>query len=276
VRRLRVAVHLYPSLGCTLLSPSTCRTKMANPRQRRKAKSSTHKAISHSRRAKKILKKMPAIRGPKALQDAWDKSKTVHQNYAALGLQLSLVPTQSGGSERILLPPNGSTGGVPVSGAAKPIEAEFSTTPPIPRGFGRIIRDASGNVISVDLPQSEEIQRDVQKNQLPEVDVDEKTMNDWVGGLNKMQQNDTDARELLSPSARSTNPVAALEKLSASARAIPRHSSCGERSYIARLIQKYGDDYKSMARDRRLNPEQKTAGELRRAVGKAGGLESFS
>jgi nucleolar protein 16 len=103
--------------------------------------------------------------------------------------------------------PNGSDGGVPVSGAAKSVEAEFSTTSPIPRGFGRIIRDASGNVVSVDLPQSEEIQRDVQKNQLAEADVDEKTMSDWVGVLNKMQQNDIDGRELLSSSARSTNPV---------------------------------------------------------------------
>lgn len=68
----------------------------------------------------------------------------------------------------------------------------------------------------------------------------------------------------------------ALERLSASARALPRHSSCGERSYLARLIQKYGDDYESMARDRRLNPEQKTVGELRKAVGRAGGIESFS
>lgn len=32
---------------------------MANPRQRRKAKSSTHKAISHSKRAKRLQKKMP-------------------------------------------------------------------------------------------------------------------------------------------------------------------------------------------------------------------------
>ncbi|OAX40043.1 hypothetical protein K503DRAFT_768956 [Rhizopogon vinicolor AM-OR11-026] len=248
---------------------------MANPRQRRKAKSSTHKAVSHSRRAKKILRKMPVIRAPKVLQDAWDKSKTVRQNYAALGLQLSLVPTESGGSERTLIYPNGSAGGGPVSGTAKSIEANSSTSS-IPSGFGRIIRDASGNVMSIDLPQSEEIQQHgVQHTQLPEPDVDERAMKDWVGGLNKIGQNDLDQEKLLSPSARSTNPVTALEKLSASGRALPRHSSCGERSYLARLIQKYGDDYESMARDRRLNAEQKTVGELRRAVAKAGGMESL-
>ncbi|OJA17430.1 hypothetical protein AZE42_04813, partial [Rhizopogon vesiculosus] len=270
----------------SLLSPSTCEFKMANPRQRRKAKSSTHKAVSHSRRAKKILRKMPAIQAPKVLQDAWDKSKTVRQNYTALGLQLSLVPTESGGSERTSIHPNGSAGGGPVSGTAKSVEADSSTSSSIPNGFGRIIRDASGNVMSIDLPQSEEIQQHgVQHTQLPEPDVDERAMKDWVGGLNKIHQNDLDSQKLLSQSARSTNPVAvptasalsyALEKLSASGRALPRHSSCGERSYLARLIQKYGDDYDSMARDRRLNTEQKTVGELKRAVGRAGGMESLS
>ncbi|KAG2149393.1 ribosome biogenesis protein Nop16 [Suillus clintonianus] len=242
---------------------------MANPRQRRKAKSSTHKAVSHSRRAQKILKKMPVIRGPKALQDAWDKSKTLHQNYAALGLQVALTPTQSGGSERTLIPPKGSASTGSVSGIVKPVEAGPSN---IPRGFGRIIRDEFGNVIRIDLPESEEMQDCVPNSELPEVEVDEKTMHDWVGCLDKI--NDQNNAQVSSVGGR--HAVVELEKLSASGRTVPRHSSCGERSYLARLIQKYGDDYDSMARDRRLNPEQKTVGELKRAVGKAGGVETFS
>lgn len=215
------------------------------------------------------------IRGPKALQDAWDKSKTVRQNYAALGLQLALTPTQSGGSERTLIPPKGSASAGSVSGTVKSVEAGPSTSSTIPRGFGRIIRDASGNVIRIDLPESEEIQHCAQNTELPEADVDEKTMDDWVGCLNKIQRHDTTDARVSSPSTRGTHPVVVLEKLSASGRILPRHSSCGERSYLARLIQKYGDDYERMARDRRLNPEQKTVGELKRAVGKAGGVESF-
>lgn len=88
------------------------------------------------------------------------------------------------------------------------MEVDSSTVLSIPNGFGRIIRDASGNVISIDLPQSEEIQDGIQQRQLPEPDVDEKSMKDWVGGLNKIHHNDADARELLSSSARSMNPVA--------------------------------------------------------------------
>lgn len=247
---------------------------MANPRQRRKAKSSTHKTVSHSRRAQKLLKKMPVIRGPKALQDAWDKSKTVHQNYAALGLQFALTPTQSGGTERALIPPKGLAGAGSVSATPRSIESGPST---IPRGFGRIIRDEFGNVIRIDLSEFEEIQDSVQNTELPEADVNEKTMDDWVGCLNKIQHpNDAmDSRGLPLSSAQEAHPVVVLEKLSASGRVLPRHSSCGERSYLARLIQKYGDNYERMAKDRRLNPEQKTVGELRRAVGKAGGVESF-
>lgn len=235
---------------------------MANPRQRRKAKSSTHRTVSHSRRAQKLMRKMPVIRGPKALQDAWDKSKTVHQNYAALGLQFALTPTQSGGAERTLISSKGSAG----TGTAT-LGAGLST---IPRGFGRIIRDEFGNVVRIDLPEAEETQDCEENTGLPEADVDEKTMDNWVGCLNKIQE---DARGLSSSSAQETLPE--LEKLSASGRVVPRHSSCGERSYLARLIQKYGDNYEGMTRDRRLNPEQKTVGELKRAVTKAGGIESL-
>lgn len=42
--------------------------------------------------------------------------------------------------------------------------------------------------------------------------------------------------------------------------------------YLARLIQKHGEDVESMARDRRLNPEQRTTGELRRGIRRAGGV----
>jgi nucleolar protein 16 len=247
---------------------------MANPRQRRKAKSSTHKTVSHSRRAQKLLRKMPVIRGPKALQDAWDKSKTVHQNYDALGLQFALTPTQSGGAERVLPRPKGSAEAESVPASHKSVESCPST---IPSGFGRIIRDDFGNVIRVDLPETEEIQDSEQNTELPEADVDDKSMNDWVGCLKKKYppNNTMDARGSSSSSAQGIHPVVELERLSASGRALPRHSSCGERSYLGRLIQKYGDNYERMARDRRLNPEQKTVGELKRAVGKAGGVESF-
>jgi nucleolar protein 16 len=55
-----------------------------------------------------------------------------------------------------------------------------------------------------------------------------------------------------------------------------RHSSMREISYLKKLISVYGVDSERMAKDRKLNPEQRTAGELRRALRNArldGGVE---
>ncbi len=49
-----------------------------------------------------------------------------------------------------------------------------------------------------------------------------------------------------------------------------RYSAHGEVHYLRRLVDKYGEDMEKMARDRKLNPEQRTAGELGRALKRAG------
>lgn len=54
---------------------------------------------------------------------------------------------------------------------------------------------------------------------------------------------------------------------------VPRHSSHGELGLLRRLIDKHGADVEAMARDRRLNAAQRTAGELGRALRKAGLLD---
>lgn len=112
-----------------------------------------------------------------------------------------MTPTQSGGAERTLIPPKGSVSAEPVSATLDSVGAGLST---IPRGFGRIIRDEFGNVIRIDLPEAEEIQDSEQTTELPEADVDEKTMDDWVGCLNKIH----DRSDASSSSARGTDPVA--------------------------------------------------------------------
>lgn len=40
--------------------------------------------------------------------------------------------------------------------------------------------------------------------------------------------------------------------------------------YLQRLLEKHGKDVDAMARDRKLNTDQRTAGELRRALRRAG------
>lgn len=48
----------------------------------------------------------------------------------------------------------------------------------------------------------------------------------------------------------------------------PRHQSKREEEWVLRLVEKYGDDFVAMARDRKLNPMQQSAGDLRRRVNK--------
>ncbi|EGN96073.1 hypothetical protein SERLA73DRAFT_185598 [Serpula lacrymans var. lacrymans S7.3] len=262
---------------------------MANPRQRRKTKSSSHKTISHSKRAQKLLKKMPAICGPKVLQDVWDKDKTIRQNYAAVGLAHTLNPLQAGGEECLIeytsassrsdAVPNVSTSSETTSKTADAppsTPAASSITPSgIPQGFGRIIRDSTGNIIQVEVPSEsneEELlkkKRDQEIKELEAPDVDTKELAIWAAGSSKSQGKDEARGE------DGHNVVKALEQLSATASTLTRYSSSGEVAYLARLATRYGGDYESMARDRRLNTEQRTAGELKRAMNKAGGVDVF-
>lgn len=67
--------------------------------------------------------------------------------------------------------------------------------------------------------------------------------------------------------------VLALEQLSATRGGpVRRHTSKGERGVLRALVSKHGEDLEAMARDRRLNVDQRTAGELGRAIRKAGGF----
>ncbi|KAI0035737.1 ribosome biogenesis protein Nop16 [Vararia minispora EC-137] len=233
---------------------------MANPRQRRKARSSTHSAISHSRRAKRLLKKQPPIKGPKVLQDAWDKKKTVRQNYAALGLSASLNPRISGGVESVgtntgINPTSNSRDDAQTSGAA--------STSTIPKGFGKIVRDSKGKILSVEM-DGDETEGD--KPRASEDTLAENLITGvtpltacWVHGV----QHDPPVR---------TDVVQGEQ---ASSRPAPRFSSKDEIAYLVRLVAKHQKDVEAMARDRKLNPDQRTAGELSRAIRKAGGFAKF-
>lgn len=241
---------------------------MANPRQRRKLRSGSHKPVHHSRRAKKILKKQPPIRGPKVLQEAWDPHKTVRQNYEALGLVASLNPTASGGVER----PLGRQ--APIAAASATPEASSSSsskpsdTSAIPKGYGRIIRDEDGNIVDVQL--GEEESEPVPEEEMEEIPdpADDEQQAGWVGlGSNpKSRQIDNGG----------TRVVQELQQLSETQSKRKRFTSAGELATLRRLVGKYKEDVEAMARDRKLNPDQRTAGELSRAIKKAGGFAELS
>lgn len=47
----------------------------------------------------------------------------------------------------------------------------------------------------------------------------------------------------------------------------PRMQSQREKEWIARLVERWGDDWVGMVRDRRLNPQQQSEGDLKKRVG---------
>ena len=62
-----------------------------------------------------------------------------------------------------------------------------------------------------------------------------------------------------------------LERISASpSGAVPRHVSDGQMKFLEALVKKHGGNVKAMAADLKLNPEQRTIGQIRRALKGAG------
>lgn len=252
---------------------------MANPRQRRKSRSGSHTAVHHSRRAKKLLKKQPSIRGPKILQEAWDKHKTVRQNYEALGLLVSLNPSASGGVER---PSHGASAShesaiVPRStpedcSSSQKEGGDINDKTRIPKGYGRIIRDENGEIIDVEMgdegDEDGQMTGDGEKtfhNDIPRVGAQDE-LADWIAFRPTSDARAMDASE--------THVVHGLEELSKGAgTSTARFTSTGELAVLCKLVGKYEEDVEGMARDRKLNADQLTTGELRRAIAKAGGFE---
>lgn len=118
---------------------------MANPRQRRKARSSITKNTK-SKQSTKNEKKV-VIRGPAAIVSAWDVNKTMRQNYAAMGLLSSMNPRQKGGVEPVQVTRASNVGSA--SREAEVVQPTLGPNGEIPQGYARLIRDTEGNVIDV-------------------------------------------------------------------------------------------------------------------------------
>lgn len=243
---------------------------MVNPRQRSKKRSGSFKPARHSKRAQKNLKKQPPIRGPKILQDSWDKHKTVKQNYDALGLVATLKPNESGGTEHIKYgsleaetSPSTSTRGDPKG------VLELSTGAKLPIKYGRILRDEQGNAVDIELAGEdvEGVDTDREGHTM-DVYADEKLVTTWTQL----------GRRTTTGSKRPNSVAEELEKIfgDQGKRGAPRYVSEGEAGYLKRLVGRYGEDLEAMARDRKLNPDQRTVGELRRLMKKAGGFENVA
>jgi nucleolar protein 16 len=116
-------------------------------------------------------------------------------------------------------------------------------------------RDADGNIIRVIHARSNPLNDPLNAFDTDsEADENEAEAEEW-GGI----ADDENATEVVkSLVEESRNPA---EKK-------PRHQSDGEREWLESLMAKHGDDVAAMARDRKLNPMQQTASDIKRRIKK--------
>ncbi|SAM72784.1 related to NOP16-nucleolar protein involved in 60S ribosomal subunit biogenesis [Ustilago bromivora] len=221
---------------------------MANPRQRRKSGSgsSMKPSLNAKRQMKKRLARAPTVHGADVLKDNYDPKLTLRQNYARLGLVPSLdVRPDTGGTERAPTQPSTST-------------SDPDSKPK--KGMAKVIRDDKGNIVDI-----------VEANS----DSEEETT--WGKPIASVA--DDEEVETYMPAEKAkkeVNPVVReLEEMAAKAEPVERHASQLEGQWLRDLVQKYAEDTERMARDRGLNVWQKTEGEIKRAIKKAGGFEAL-
>ncbi|KAK9476088.1 ribosome biogenesis protein Nop16 [Lipomyces japonicus] len=204
---------------------------MVSVRNRRKQKSSIPK---QTRRLKDRQRKV-RIKSNAIIAENWDEKLTLTQNYQKLGLTARLSRPSGGVQKEIFSAKKAAATGQ----SFKPFietEKDIVTTKAITQA--KIIRN----------PETGDIER----------------IEHVEGGRTEFDDIPTPA-----PKAASTDVVRQLEELAARGeRKVERTQSDRESSWISQLVNKHGDDYEAMFRDKRLNVWQQSVGDLRRRIEK--------
>ncbi|PYH41644.1 nucleolar protein 16 [Aspergillus saccharolyticus JOP 1030-1] len=234
---------------------------MTNVRQKRKNRSGLPKAKAKRTGILKNGRKKINVLGNAIIAENWNRDLTLTQNYRKLGLVHRLnAPT--GGSEK-----RPTKDGIEreredslhIKSSATAVAQKSAT------GEIRVERDPeTGKILRVIRSGDEEIEVAGRKHKRNNPLND--PLNDLSGdegeasAQQKKQNNDSDIVRQLELQADKESLKVAAKK--------PRHQSKREEEWILRLVEKHGDNYAAMARDRRLNPMQQTAGDLKRRIAK--------
>lgn len=193
-------------------------------------------------------------------------SQTLAQNYTRLGLT-SKLNARAGGIEprSSTLPAAPDANSLKFSGQKKqdrlaiPSQAVPKTLIPT---TARVVRD----------PETGKILRVVHDS--PPAGSQKKNKNPLNDQLNELESDDEledggPAREVVNVGITAVGGI--VEQLEAAAMAgikktRPRMQSRREEEWIEALVRRWGENYKGMMRDRRLNPMQQNEGDLRRRI----------
>ncbi|KAL6711563.1 Nucleolar protein 16 [Coniothyrium glycines] len=226
---------------------------MGRELQKKKNKSSIPKKRQNGPSKKKILQN-PII------AKHWNQKETLSQNYRRLGLTARL---------------NHATGGTEKTIALLGLNDAKSSR-------ADTAADSTANVLNIvskapERIETEEIQveRDPETGAILRVTGQQETRyNPLNDPLNDIEDSDDEAEWdgfAMVPERRETeaeNPV--IRELEEAARngakKAPRGQSQREQEWAERLVARHGEDYDRMARDKKLNPMQQTAADIRKRV----------
>jgi nucleolar protein 16 len=176
-----------------------------------------------------------------------NQSETLIQNYRRLGLT-SRLNSATGGVEKL------KPGDVSSSNTT----AKLAISNAIPKQFepteAKVERDANGKIVRVIHANSRPnpLNDPLNSDSEDEIMDDGETFEGFGEGVKEQNQ-----------------IVKQLEDMAARApEKKPRKQSEREREWCERLAAKWGDDYKKMERDRKLNPMQQTEADIRRRISK--------
>ncbi|MCJ1366740.1 Nucleolar protein 16 [Acarospora aff. strigata] len=213
---------------------------MGRELQKKKNRSSLPK-VKRKPKSKKLN-----VRGNAIIAANWDQSLTLSQNYRRLGLTSKL---------------NAATGGT-----EKPSSAALSSNPSAPQKDAFSIKSKLPTNL---IPTEARIERDPKTGAIlrvihSEIKRVENPLND---PLNELSDNEPGTVVADGKTHASTEIVRQLEEQALlEAPKKPRQQSKREEEWIANLVATYGEDYRRMVRDRKLNPMQQSEGDLRRRI----------
>ena len=222
---------------------------MANPRQKKKARSGIAKARRKPKSKKQLLNNS-------IIAANWDKSETLAQNYKRLGLTRRLNKNTGGVEKKVSdLGVEEVPSGLEIGGTGKTAQLEV--------GEARIERDPkTGKIIRV-LDEGA-VKANPLNDPLNQFDSDEEDSDAEVG----FDQHGHPSTGMSAKPGRTT-VVALLEQEARRPEKKYKHKqSEGEKAFVAELVAKYGDDYAAMAKDMKINYMQRSEGDLKRRVRK--------
>ncbi|ESZ96119.1 putative Nucleolar protein 16 [Sclerotinia borealis F-4128] len=174
----------------------------------------------------------------------WRQDETLTQNYRRLGLT-SRLNTVTGGIEKKQAGPESKTSTTSKLSISNTIPKTFTPTE------ARVVRDPeTGKIIRV-------IHDNKKENPLNDpLNSDDEDGEGFEGFGNEGSASGNDIVKMLE------------EQASRAGEKRERKQSEREKEWIENLVKKWGENYGSMVRDRRLNPMQQTEADIRRRVQK--------